>query len=96
MAATGRVRAPGRLELASEVPGVIALVRCQEGLRVKAGEVLVEIKAASLPASVTNKPALFIDRIVLRKQSPEKLDEVRLTLRAVGGLTTRQISARPP
>lgn len=43
-----------------------------------------EIKAANLPASVTNKPALFIDRILLRKQSPEKLDEVRLTLRAVG------------
>ena len=43
-----------------------------------------EIPAAGLPAAPTNKPALFIDRIMLRKQSPEKLDEVRLSLRAVG------------
>lgn len=43
-----------------------------------------EIKTAGLPASPTNKPALFIDRLVLRKQSPEKLDEVRLSLRAMG------------
>ena len=43
-----------------------------------------EIKAAGLPEAPTNKPALFIDRVVLRKQSPEKADEVRLSLRAVG------------
>lgn len=43
-----------------------------------------EIRAAGLPESPTNKPALFIDRISLRKQSPEKPDEVRLALRAVG------------
>lgn len=43
-----------------------------------------EIKAAGLPTAPTNKPALFIDRIVLRKQSPEKLDEVHVSLSAVG------------
>ena len=43
-----------------------------------------EIKAAGLPEAPTNKPALFIDRLVLRKQSPDKPDEVRLSLRAVG------------
>ena len=43
-----------------------------------------EIKAAGLPAAPTNKPALFIDRLVLRKQSPAKADEVHLSLRAVG------------
>jgi hypothetical protein len=43
-----------------------------------------EIKGAGLPAAPPNKPALFIDRLVLRKQSPDKLDEVRLTLRATG------------
>jgi hypothetical protein len=43
-----------------------------------------EIKAAGLPAAPTNKPALFIDRLVLRKQAPEKPDEVRVSLRAVG------------
>jgi len=43
-----------------------------------------EIKAAGLPATPTNKPALFVDRLVLRKQTPAKLDEARLSLRAVG------------
>jgi hypothetical protein len=43
-----------------------------------------EIKAAGLPAAPTNKPALFIDRLVLRKQSPQKTDEVRLSLRVMG------------
>lgn len=43
-----------------------------------------EITAAELPAAPTNKPALFIDRLVLHKQSPDKPDEVRLSLRAVG------------
>lgn len=43
-----------------------------------------EIQAAGLPAAPTNKPALFIDRLVLRKQAPDKPDEVRVSLRAVG------------
>jgi hypothetical protein len=43
-----------------------------------------EIKAAGLPEAPTNKPALFIDRLVFRKQSPDKPDEVRVSLRAVG------------
>lgn len=43
-----------------------------------------ELPAAGLPAGPTNKPALFIDRLVVRKQAPEKPDEVRLSLRAVG------------
>ena len=43
-----------------------------------------EIKAAGLPEAPTNKPALFIDRIQLRKQAPEKPDEVRLAIRVVG------------
>jgi hypothetical protein len=43
-----------------------------------------EIAAAGLPESPTNKPALFIDRLVVRKQSPEKPDELRVSLRALG------------
>jgi hypothetical protein len=27
---------------------------------------------------------LFVDRVVMRKQAPEKPDEVRLSLRAIG------------
>ncbi len=40
VAATGRVRAAGRLELASEVAGVVTRSECHEGARVKAGDVL--------------------------------------------------------
>ncbi|MEK7707977.1 MAG: hypothetical protein AAB380_08280, partial [Verrucomicrobiota bacterium] len=43
-----------------------------------------EVKAAGLPEASTNKSVLFIDRLVLRKQAPEKPDEVRASLRAVG------------
>jgi hypothetical protein len=30
------------------------------------------------------KPALFIDRLVIKKQSPDKPDEVRVWMRLVG------------
>ena len=43
-----------------------------------------EIEASGLPTAPVNKPALFIDQLVLRKQSPDKPDEVRVSLRAVG------------
>jgi hypothetical protein len=43
-----------------------------------------EMKAAGLPEVATNKPALFIERLTLRKQSPEKPDEVRAAVRVVG------------
>jgi len=43
-----------------------------------------EIKAEGLPEAATNKPALFIDRLLLRRQSPHQPDEVRLSLRAAG------------
>ncbi len=42
-----------------------------------------ELKAAGL-AQPADKTALFIDRLMLKKQSPEKPDELRLWLRAVG------------
>jgi hypothetical protein len=43
-----------------------------------------EIKDAGLPEAPPQKAPLFIDRLVIRKQSPEKQDEVRVWLRAVG------------
>jgi hypothetical protein len=43
-----------------------------------------ELRAAGLPEAPTNKPVLFVDRLVLRKQSPDKPDEVRMALRTVG------------
>ena len=43
-----------------------------------------EIRAAGLPEALADKPVLFIDRLVVQKQSPDKLDEVHVWLRAVG------------
>jgi hypothetical protein len=43
-----------------------------------------EIRAAGLPETPPGKLPLFIDRLIIRKQAPEKLDEVRVGLRAVG------------
>ena len=43
-----------------------------------------EMKAAELPEALPQKPALFLERLILRKQSPEKPDEVNASLRVVG------------
>ena len=43
-----------------------------------------EIKAAGLPPASTDKAPLLIDRLIIKKQSPEKLDEVRVWLLVVG------------
>jgi hypothetical protein len=42
-----------------------------------------EMKAAGLPEGRPDKPALFIDRLLLRKQDPGKRDTVDLQLRIV-------------
>ena len=43
-----------------------------------------EIRAAGLPAAPVDKTPLFIDRLIIKKQSPEKTDEVRVWVQAVG------------
>jgi len=68
---------PVQLELSGQATNVM---RFLQSLPLRGNE----LKAAGLPEATTNKPALFIDRMVLRKQTPEKPDEVRLSLRAVG------------
>lgn len=68
---------PVQIELTGPVPSV---ARFLETLPLR----LDEIRGQRLPAPPTNKPALFIDRVFLRKEAPEKPDEVRLWLRAVG------------
>jgi hypothetical protein len=78
---TNNGRLLAELPLQIELTGSIANVaRFLQTLPLRADE----IKAAGLPDASTNKPALFIDRLVVRKQSPDKQDEVRLSLRAVG------------
>lgn len=68
---------PVQLELSGSMSSV---TRFLESLPLRTEE----IKAQGLPEAPTNKPALFIDRVLLRKEAPEKPDEVRLFLRAVG------------
>jgi hypothetical protein len=43
-----------------------------------------ELRGAGLVEAPPDKPALFIDRLVIKKQSPEKPDEVRVWMRLVG------------
>jgi hypothetical protein len=43
-----------------------------------------EARASGLPEVRPDKAPLFIDGLILRKQSPDKPDEVRVALRAVG------------
>jgi hypothetical protein len=43
-----------------------------------------EIHTAGLPEAPADKAPLFIERMIVRKQTAEKLDEVRVWLRAVG------------
>lgn len=43
-----------------------------------------EIKTAGLPEAPPDKAPLFLDRLVIKKQGPDKPDEVRVALSAVG------------
>jgi len=43
-----------------------------------------EAQAAGYKEFPTNKPPMFIDRLVIRKQTPAKPDEVRVLVKAIG------------
>lgn len=45
---------------------------------------LEEIRAVGLPVPAGPRQPLFIDRLIIRKETPEKLDDVRVWVRAVG------------
>ena len=68
---------PVQIEFTATAPIVAQLL---QSLPLRADE----MKAAGLPEVPTNKPSIFIQRLTLRKQSPEKPDEVRASLRVVG------------
>jgi len=62
LAATGRLRAPARIELAAELAGTVAQVLVREGQSVRAGDVLValqdrEARAALLQAQAAEREA---------------------------------------
>lgn len=87
-------RAPRRLpsdesqpKIMDELPFIVhltgtmpAVSRFLAALPVKSGDV----QGAGFPEVPAGKPALFIDRLLMRKESPEKLDVVRVELRIVG------------
>lgn len=43
-----------------------------------------ELRGSGLVEAPPDKPALFIDRLIIKKQSPEKPDEVRVWMRLIG------------
>jgi hypothetical protein len=49
-----------------------------------------EMAAAGLPEGRPDKAPLFIERFIIRKQSPEKPDELRVSLRTVGFVLREQ------
>jgi hypothetical protein len=68
---------PLQVELTGSATSVAMLI---QSLPLRANE----IRAAGLPDALADKPPLFVDRLVLQKQSPDKPDEVHVFLRAVG------------
>jgi hypothetical protein len=68
---------PVRLELTAPGPVLSAWL---ETLPLRAEE----IKAAKLPEALPDKPALFVDRLTVRKKTPNKPDEVSASIRVVG------------
>jgi hypothetical protein len=68
---------PMRLEFSGSAANVAAFLQC---LPLRADE----IRAAGLPEAPAGKPPLFVDRLIIQKQSPDKPDEVHVWLGAVG------------
>jgi hypothetical protein len=68
---------PLQIELTGPVSG---LVRWVGSLPLR-GE---EMQSAGLPQVSTGKLPLFVDRLVIKKQSPDQPDEVRVWLRVIG------------
>ncbi len=78
---------PVRIELVGSMEAISRLLLCLP-LRAE------ELKPFGLPESFPTRPALFIDRLMVRKQAPEKADEVGVELR-VCGFVYRDDSAAP-
>lgn len=68
---------PVQIELSGPMP---AVTRFLESLPLRPAEA----EAAGLAALPADKPALFIDRILLRKEAPERPDQVGLLVRVTG------------
>ena len=78
---------PVRIELAGSMESIWRYLLCLP-LRAE------ELKPLGLPESFPTRPVLFIDRLMVRKQAPEKPDEVSLELQ-VRGFVYRDDSVGP-
>lgn len=83
----GLAAIPVRIEL---IGSMTAISRFLLSLPLRAGE----IQGQGLPEIVPAKPALFIDHLIARKQSPEKPDDVLLDLQ-VSGFVSRESKGAP-
>jgi hypothetical protein len=68
---------PLQVEFTGSATSVTRLLQC---LPLRADE----IREAGLPAAPPDKPPLFVDRLIVQKQSPDKPDEVHVLLGVVG------------
>lgn len=68
---------PIQIEVTGPAPNIFALL---QSLPLRPPE----IKAAGLPESTPDKMPLFLDRLMLKKQSAERPEEVRAWIRVVG------------
>ena len=68
---------PLQIEFTGSASSALTLLQC---LPLRADE----IRAAALPEAPADKPPLFVDRLIVQKQSADKPDEVHVWLRTVG------------
>lgn len=68
---------PIQIELTGLSSNVVALL---ESLPLRSSE----LKAAGLPESTPEKPPLFIDRLMIKKQSVDRPEEIRVWMRVLG------------
>jgi hypothetical protein len=68
---------PLQMEFGGSASSAVKLLQCLP-LRAE------EMRAAGLPEASADKPPLFVDRLIVQKESPDKPDEVHVWLRAVG------------
>lgn len=85
--ANGLAAIPVRIEL---IGSMTSISRFLLSLPLRAGE----IQGQGLPEIGPTKPALFIDHLIARKQSPEKPDDVLLDLQ-VSGFVSRESRGGP-
>ena len=71
------IEIPLQIELTASAASLLKLL---QNLPLRADE----MRATGLVEGLTNKAPLFIERLIMKKQSPDKPDEVRVSLRAVG------------